>query len=506
MTGLMRTDLTPSHKVDLAASAWSRQAEYGATTELSRTFDVSRPTVYAAAKTASHVLGQYFRQYEEGQRPVTVTVDQAQLERAIVALRTVAPNSLRAIETMLPILYPDLHLSYGKLQAITVEAERRARAFNAREDLSRIEAGALDEMFSQGEPVLAGVDLDSGYLFGLSLKDSRSAKDWVDFFEVAKTRGLDLQVAVKDAAQGIAAGVTQSFPDAEQRDDCFHAHYEMGKLRVHLERRAYGAIAREMDAEKQLARERFGVHNRSRKASRVQKLRVARNKCIEALQLHDEFETAMRQVQEAMEFADSVTGELRTADQMQAEIQVAAKKMVDLGHKKCAKVGRYIHNRAPGLASHMIALKAEFDEIATRYGEEATQHASRVYRLALDLKHQRRPWERVQQKESLRQAIGQLEATVGEVAEELFLHIDAVLQRRHRASSAIEGFNAALRPFLYVHKGVTSGFLELFRAHYNLRMRRWGRHKGTSAREVLTGKFVQDWLTELGYPTSAMLH
>ena len=86
------------------------------------------------------------------------------------------------------------------------------------------------------------------------------------------------------------------------------------------------------------------------------------------------------------------------------------------------------------------------------------------------------------------------------------MDVDAALQRRHRASSAIEGFNAALRPYLYVQKGVTSGFLELFRAHYNLRMRRWGRHKGTSARECLTGQPVQDWLTELGYPPSVALH
>ena len=54
--------------------------------------------------------------------------------------------------------------------------------------------------------------------------------------------------------------------------------------------------------------------------------------------------------------------------------------------------------------------------------------------------------------------------------------------QRHRASSAIEGFNAALRPYLYVHKGATQGFLDLFRAWFNLRTRRWGRHKGTSAR------------------------
>ena len=78
--------------------------------------------------------------------------------------------------------------------------------------------------------------------------------------------------------------------------------------------------------------------------------------------------------------------------------------------------------------------------------------------------------------------------------------VKEVIRRRHRASSAIEGFNAALRPFLYVHKGVTDGFLELFRAYHNLKTRRWGRHKGTSAHECLTGERVEDWLSKLGYP------
>ena len=84
--------------------------------------------------------------------------------------------------------------------------------------------------------------------------------------------------------------------------------------------------------------------------------------------------------------------------------------------------------------------------------------------------------------------------------------MEALLVHRHRASSAIEGFNAALRPFLYVHKGVTQGFLELFRAYFNLRTRRWGRHKGTSALTTLTGNRVDDWLSELGYPPSLTVH
>ena len=47
-----------------------------------------------------------------------------------------------------------------------VEAEGRAARLNAQSSLDGVQAGALDEMFSQGEPVLAGVDLDSGYLSG----------------------------------------------------------------------------------------------------------------------------------------------------------------------------------------------------------------------------------------------------------------------------------------------------------------------------------------------------
>ena len=58
--------------------------------------------------------------------------------------------------------------------------------------------------------------------------------------------------------------------------------------------------------------------------------------------------------------------------------------------------------------------------------------------------------------------------------------------------NAGEGFNATLRPCLYVHKGVTRGFLALFRAWFNLRTRRWGRHKGTRAHQCLTGQRVHD--------------
>ena len=74
-----------------------------------------------------------------------------------MALRVLAPNAIRPIEDLVPLLYPGVKVSYGTIQQMLVEAEGRAARFNAQVSLGGVEAGALDEMFSQGEP---GADLD----------------------------------------------------------------------------------------------------------------------------------------------------------------------------------------------------------------------------------------------------------------------------------------------------------------------------------------------------------
>lgn len=502
MTGLNRTDLPTSHKIQLAASALSGQGIYGVITGLAEMFEVSRPTVYDAAQTAEEILTQYFEASVTGEQ--NIVIDERQLERMVVGLRIVAPNSIRAIEDLIPVVYPGMHVSYGKIQQILTEAEKRATKFNAGCDLSGIEAGALDEMFSQGNPVLAGVDLDSGYLFSLALRESRSGDDWAEVLETAKAQGLDLLKVVKDAAQGIALGVSRVFPDAEQRDDCFHAFYRMAKLKQYLERRGYGAISREQDAEARL--EKICRTGKGNLDQAEEKLDSARQKCAEALELHDGFEKAMREVMEAMEFIDLETGRIRSADEMEAAIKAAADKMLTLGHKHCVKEGKYIANRAAGLALYMSEMKDELDALSDRYGDTAIRLAGLIFRLTHELQIHNRPWDRRRDEQHLLGALAMLQDTADDKTHEVLSSVKEVIQQRHRASSAIEGFNAALRPFLYVHKGVTDGFLELFRAYHNLKTRRWGRHKGTSAHECLTGERVEDWLSKLGYPPTDAVH
>ena len=502
MTSLHRTPLTTSQKIECVAKALAGQEDCGGIAGLSRSSGVSRPTVYAAKGAASEVLREHFEE-PESDPTVWVKVDSAQVRRTVVALRVMAPNALRPIEDMIPIIYPGVRLSYGKVQSMAAEAEAQAAVFNAKADLSGVHAGALDELFSQGQPVLGGVDLDHGYLFGLALRERRGGEDWAEVLTQGQEQGLNLAVVVKDAAKGIESGVRKVFPQAEQRDDCFHALYELNKVRRRLEQRAYRAIAAEEEARHRLPK----ISISDRKQRRCQRHRIARARrhCQEAIVRFDRFEEAMREVQEALECVDLEDGHLRQAGEVKAMIEQAADSLRVLD-PACHQGARYLRNRAAGLALATGELNTRLGELAMTYSLGAVALACMLWRLVFELQNDRRPWQRAQQHRQLIGAFACLQHLLGPQLDALLNAVKALLDQRHRASSAIEGFNAALRPFLYVHKGVTQGFLELFRAYYNLRIRRWGPHQGTSAHQCLTGQAVGDWLTLLGFPPSSTLH
>ena len=321
---------------------------------------------------------------------------------------------------------------------------------------------------------------------------------------LAQAQGLELEVAVKDAAGGIAAGVTAVFPEADQRDDCFHAKYETGKVRRRLEQKAYGAIHREMEAEQAVDKASRKIGGNVRKASG--QLASARVKCREAIERFDAFDRAAKKASDAMEFIDLEKGHVRRAEEIRIGVEAAATSMKEIVYEPAQKVGKYLANRAAGLARYMEVLDEQLQEIGEHFGHKQVVLACVIWQLLAVLRGCTNDIERRRQQQHLAGAFAMLRDLAGDDARAVFQAVDVALQHRHRASSAIEGFNAALRPFLYVHKGVTQGFLGLFQAHYNLRTRRWGRHKGTSAHELLTGERVDDWLTVLGYPPSPTVH
>ena len=199
--------------------------------------------------------------------------------------------------------------------------------------------------------------------------------------------------------------------------------------------------------------------------------------------------------------------QLHRPEQVQSMVEQVADMLAGLEARDAAKLGKYLRNRAPGLALAQASSLPKLQDLGRDYSLEAVSLGCVAWYLVGALR--KRP-HRARYQALYRHLLGayaQLQTHLGAVqANALLDEVEALLVQRHRASSAIEGFNAALRPFLYVHKGVTQGFLELFRAYYNLRTRRWGRHKGTSAQQCLTGEPVEDWLSVLGYPPSGTVY
>ena len=161
------------------------------------------------------------------------------------------------------------------------------------------------------------------------------------------------------------------------------------------------------------------------------------------------------------ECVDIHTGELHRPEHVEALIEGVAQRIELLGGGECAKLAKYLRNRAPGLVLAQKSLLPRLKALGEQWSMPAVSLGCLCWYLVSEL-HKHPPHARRRAlSRHLLGAYGALQDQLGTESASLLDAVEEVLHQRHRASSAIEGFNAALRPYLYVHKGVTQGFLDL---------------------------------------------
>lgn len=501
MTQPRSNDLPPSSTAEIAIRALRGQGARGSVSALAREHGVPRQNIYRMRQQASDAVTRAFAAREALPRgSFMLAVSEADIERTIVGLRVATPASIRDIAAILPVIY-GTRWSYGKIQGVLAEAEIRAAAVLKEVDLRAIEHVALDEMFSQGNPVFAGIDLDSSYLFLLDVCATRSGAEWARVLgALEKDQDLCPSVVVKDAGSGLAAGVGMAWPKTEERDDLFHAVYYVGKEASYLERRAYGAI----EAVEAVAARRQKATKPDRRAVLKRQLVVAREHMAQAIDRYDRFEALRREMARMLALTERGSGELRKSADVRDALTRIAGEMEVLAGPRIKKIAGYLRNRAAGLALYLDALQRRLDAAAEEAGgEDLVAAVVRAYQASLEVEQGGPRWDRCARRDEMKAATTQLLGAVQGDRDRLLRAVAAVvpvLLTRHRASSAIENLNSVLRPYLAVQKHAEQGFLNLFRFYWNTRTREWGRHKGTSAYDTLTGAKTGDWLTLLGYP------
>lgn len=498
---LRRSLLPPASSTDIAIRALTGQGKYGAVTQIADEYDVSRQKVYRLRDAGYHAITEAFTPAQP--TAWNTTLPEADLKRAIVALYVVAPCSTRDIEEVLPILY-GVTRSHGFIVNTLHDAQKAATCFLDDIDLSAIEAVAIDEMFWHHNPLLTGIDLDSGFLFSMEKVRQRTGAEWVSHLAVLKEQGLSPSVVVKDAGQAMAEAVGVVWPEAECRDDLFHAIYLLNETARFLENAAYRAIDTFEALVRRSAKEKPGPKRRSLGQHKRHQLPIM-NRRIERF---DEFERLSGEVKRLLSLCDPGSGKLRRSEEVTTGLPVLAVQIAALGVRRVEKVGRYLSGRAEGLSLYLSALRKRLSVVCEPVGGEVVLSAVvRAYQANLVVG--RGPvWDR-QSRQSELESSGRALIDVCGSPERLQDALGVILpelQRCHRASSAIENVHSVLRPYIAVHKGVQQGFLDLFRLYWNTRERRWGRHKGSSALETMTGQKVEDWLTLLGFPSSDAFH
>jgi hypothetical protein len=337
----------------------------------------------------------------------------------------------------------------------------------------RVTAGAFDEIFVAGKPVLMGVEPASlCWVLGRSA-DNREAKTWAG--ELDKFPALEQ--AVTDAGLGLVKGLRASdasrLRPVEHSLDVFHTLYQGGRAWRMTEARLWKIAEHAEQA-------RFRAKQARRAGRSLLSLgpaaHQARLKAERILEEAVEIETAWRHLRQCLE-PFTPDGRLNTAAAARAEL---TKWLPALKGPAWAKTVRVLGR--PESLTFLVRLQRKLRELPCR--EDLKQDAIRFEGL------RRRPSLREGEDPAARAARGWwLVTTVRHHRDEEFqqavLSVRSLVRHCWRASSLVEGINSVVRMQQARHRKLTPGLIDLKRFYWNCRRFRTGRRRKHSPYELL---------------------
>ena len=378
----------------------------------------------------------------------------------------------------------DTDMSVGTVHTIIHEAIPEAGRVNASYSLSAIRAGAHDELFQGGMPVLGGMDLNSGYCYLLTSAEHRDADTWaIHLLDCAK-QGLNPDYIVADGVAGLRAGQALAWDDVPCFGDNFHLIREITGLSDKLDKKAYSNLSALDKLEYHMAQaKQTGTGNKLSKAlaqSRAQTaitIRVAddvRTLC-DWLR-HDILSLSGPEAEVRAELYQFVCASLQELEADEPRISALRRSL----ENQRAQALAFAHKLDEGIAE--IAVRFKIPEYPVRQavklltrkpgskGYYALEHA--IYR---QIHHYFYP--------------------VSESVQEL-------LKTIHRSSSLIENLNGRLRNYFFLRRHIGADYLELLRFFLNHHPFIRSAHSekiGKSPAELLTGEKHPHWLELLGF-------
>ena len=543
-----------SSNLNISLHLLNPQEHWGKITDTAHRFGVYRKKVYESFQWAKETLRRAF-EAEKSKKQKQITLWQQDQERLLVSLRLRANASIRGIQHIFQEAL-GIHQSHGAIWNHLHEAAKKAKDSNKSVSYDNVKNIATDEIFLNGKPILTGICLDTGAILFLQPAKDCKKETWKALFEYYQTEfQLQPNLIVKDAGIGMAVAAKEVFPNTHQQADIFHLHYRFHPLRQRLENEAYRQIQKEADLnhqltkiEKRLILIELAIEKKQQKISdwkqeiiqttfkstqkrltaslewkeeALKKETLRRNELQERYtQIKELFETQKRKTEKSIDKYDTFEaiywkveaylgltpakkGRLWLAEEVENGLVEMADALKKLGFKSLSV---YLRNRSADVSHYLDSLQERLDKLLETASFEMVSASIRVYQANLRVKKkgsiiQRKEWLKEREEANL-----QLLSTFLSTPKRhrtVFSQVYEILESRYRASSAIENVHRILRPYLEKQCRISEDFLELFHFYWNRRIRSFGKHKGSSALDMLRGSVSsEDWLCQLGYPHS----
>jgi hypothetical protein len=461
---------------------------YGLVSTLSQQIGVARQTLYRGKAKGQAALEVAFSAAAQG------ADQQCPLERAILTLLVEGHASSRGIQRCLWTLLGQ-HVSLGTITSVVQQAGEQAQPWLRTHAPASGRALALDELYGRehGRAYLNVVDVHSGAVWVSTSPVEVDAESWILVLWQVEEQGIQWQSSVSDGGRAIGEAVATVGPEQPHQRDVWHVWHSCQQTQARLDRvvvrlEQQGQVVARQAARLAAGKRLRGKNPKSDVSAQAAELAQARS----VAQALGYLSSELHRLLEVLVLADSPAQGVMPSPVRQGELERVLVLLDELSQAARAdmqpelkRLLTLLRAALPHLLLFAPALDALQDDVCQLLGAEALSLLAWA-------------WQR-------RAILGKSRAKLLEglptdwhpIAQAVLLAWDQAV----RASSAVENWHSVLRPYLAVHRNLSTGLLALLAVWHNHRLAPRGLHQGQNPlmRSGMTD-VGSDWLLALGYP------
>lgn len=492
---------------------------WGTITELSGTFQVSRPTIYALGRRAAEGLQRSVGGRPAKTEPATapeetpplsdmIEVTPNRIARTALAMGFPGKMALRPIQECLGEAFEQTR-GLGTLSELFTQAGQRAGRLLTELDYCPLGPviALRDETYFQEWPILLLLEpLTSTILLGVVSADAQ-AETWGASLLVSQDTGAQLKGLVEDMARMYPKSQALAELELPTQKDPWHVENWGGKVRRSLEKQALGALRKLDKLEKQLLKTWDDAVFREQYIP-------ADEKADRLLVQHDTFARWLGHLCDALELVDLRSGEIRDREINGWLLEETLQALEAIVHTEVQTFVRSLRRYQDQLLTFVdwaAEMRQPFAEMLAAHLPDPAHRdcfvraVARCWRLRQALINGHRS-----RKRQAEEAEAWLQLWLDEHASlsALATYLMNILDASGHTSSLIECINGLLKMFLhnrraFRNRDTAQAYLNLFILWHNMRVYERGKRAGKSPYQWAgIDPGTDDWLTLLGFPAA----